>query len=105
MVIRTRSETVLRANTESLVDRSITANASSSACLGTSVLSVVAEASVLEERITGQHDEASCCGAVQLGENQVSLNDMWTWLEERYPTRHDRYRVIFSPLIGGTHET
>jgi hypothetical protein len=30
---------------------------------------------------------------------------MWTWLEERFPARHDCYKIVFSPLVGGSHET
>jgi hypothetical protein len=36
---------------------------------------------------------------------KVPLRKMWTWLEERFPARHDCYKVVFSPLIGGSHET
>lgn len=36
---------------------------------------------------------------------KVPVRRMWTWLEERFPARHDCYRVVFSPLVGGSHET
>ena len=36
---------------------------------------------------------------------KVPLRKMWTWLEERFPARHDCYKVVFSPLIGASHET
>jgi hypothetical protein len=35
----------------------------------------------------------------------VSVRKMWTWLEERFSARHDCYKVVFSPLIGASHET
>jgi hypothetical protein len=33
------------------------------------------------------------------------IRRMWSWLEERFPERFDSYKVIFSPLVGGTHFT
>ncbi len=36
---------------------------------------------------------------------KVPIRSMWTWLEERFPARHDCYKVIFSPLLGASHET
>lgn len=30
---------------------------------------------------------------------------MWRWLETRFPVRYDRYRIVFSPLINGSHST
>lgn len=36
---------------------------------------------------------------------KVPIRKMWTWLEERFPARHDCYKVVFSPLIGASHET
>jgi len=42
---------------------------------------------------------------VRLYKELVPIRKMWTWLEERFPARHDCYRVVFSPLLGGSHET
>jgi len=36
---------------------------------------------------------------------KVPIRRMWTWLEERFSARHDCYKVVFSPLIGESHET
>lgn len=30
---------------------------------------------------------------------------MWQWLEKRFPERYNSYRIIFSPLTGGFHNT
>jgi hypothetical protein len=30
---------------------------------------------------------------------------MGEWLEQRFPARSHRYRVVFSPLLGSSHET
>lgn len=35
----------------------------------------------------------------------VSVDRMWLWLETRFPNRYDRYRIVFSPLINGSHST
>jgi len=35
----------------------------------------------------------------------VPVRKMWIWLEERFAARHDCYKVVFSPLIGASHET
>jgi hypothetical protein len=35
----------------------------------------------------------------------VSVGRMWLWLETRFPDRYDRYRIVFSPLINGSHST
>jgi hypothetical protein len=42
---------------------------------------------------------------IQLYRQKVPVRKMWTWLEERFPARHDCYKVVFSPLIGASHET
>ncbi|UCG58283.1 MAG: DUF4932 domain-containing protein, partial [Phycisphaerales bacterium] len=36
---------------------------------------------------------------------EVPIRQMWQWLEERFPARYDCYRVVLSPLLGGTHNT
>ncbi|UCD50843.1 MAG: DUF4932 domain-containing protein [Phycisphaerales bacterium] len=36
---------------------------------------------------------------------EVPIRQMWQWLEERFPARFDCYRVVLSPLLGGTHNT
>ena len=35
----------------------------------------------------------------------VSIERMWLWLEGRFPERYGRYRIVFSPLINGSHST
>ena len=35
----------------------------------------------------------------------VSVDRMWLWLETHFPDRYDRYRIVFSPLINGSHST
>ncbi len=42
---------------------------------------------------------------IRLYRQKVPLRKMWTWLEERFPARHDCYKVVFSPLLGSSHET
>ena len=35
----------------------------------------------------------------------MPIRTMWNWLEARFPQRFECYRVVFSPLIGGSHST
>jgi len=35
----------------------------------------------------------------------VPLYQMWMWLEEHFPQKYDIYRIVSSPLIGGSHYT
>jgi hypothetical protein len=35
----------------------------------------------------------------------VPVKRMWGWLENQFPERYDSCKVIFSPLIGGSHST
>jgi hypothetical protein len=35
----------------------------------------------------------------------VRTDRMWFWLEGAFPARYDRYRIVFSPLIYGSHST
>ena len=44
----------------------------------------------------------------QLIERQSQLlpvQEMWNWLEGEFPYRMDSYRIVFSPLIDGSHST
>jgi hypothetical protein len=42
---------------------------------------------------------------IRLYRQKVPIRKMWIWLEKRFPARHDCYKVVFSPLIGSSHET
>jgi hypothetical protein len=33
------------------------------------------------------------------------VDEMWTWLETRFDSRYDSYRIVFSPLIYASHST
>jgi hypothetical protein len=36
----------------------------------------------------------------------MPVNEMWTWLEKEFPEiKYQSYKIVFSPLIGGTHST
>ena len=35
----------------------------------------------------------------------ADLQQMWDWLEERYPNRIQSYRILCSPMTGGFHNT
>lgn len=36
----------------------------------------------------------------------LPVRQMWAWLEKEFPkTKYQSYRVVFSPLIGGSHST
>ena len=35
----------------------------------------------------------------------LPIKNMWTWLENEFPQRMDAYKIVFSPLIGGSHST
>jgi hypothetical protein len=38
-------------------------------------------------------------------EKNLPLEKIQTWLEREFPERYDRYKIVISPLIGGTHST
>ena len=42
---------------------------------------------------------------IQRYEQKVPLRRMQTWLEARSPIRNLHYRIVFSPLLGSSHET
>lgn len=35
----------------------------------------------------------------------LNIRQMWDWLEREFPDSQDSYRILFSPLIGGSHST
>jgi len=35
----------------------------------------------------------------------LPMRQMWDWMEKEFPARHQSYRVVFSPLTGGSHST
>ncbi len=35
----------------------------------------------------------------------VPVRNMWRWLEMNFPIQHDTYKIIMSPLTGGSHNT
>ncbi len=35
----------------------------------------------------------------------LPVQDMWDWLEREFPIRVDAYKIVFSPLILGSHST
>jgi hypothetical protein len=35
----------------------------------------------------------------------MPLKNMWTWLENEFPIKQNSYKIVFSPLIGGSHST
>ena len=35
----------------------------------------------------------------------MPVKKMWSWLEKEFPQRYDAYKIIFSPLIVGSHAT
>ena len=35
----------------------------------------------------------------------MPINDMWRWLEKEFPIKIHSYKIVFSPLIGGSHST
>lgn len=43
---------------------------------------------------------------IQRQKELLPVKQMWTWLEEQFPkTKYQSYRIVFSPLIGGSHGT
>jgi hypothetical protein len=38
-------------------------------------------------------------------EATVPIREMWDWLEARFPSRYDAYRIVISPLTGASHST
>lgn len=44
--------------------------------------------------------------AIRREEALLPLKKMWAWLEDQFPgIEYQSYRVVFSPLIGGSHST
>jgi hypothetical protein len=44
--------------------------------------------------------------AIQREKELLPVRQMWSWLEKQFPkTIYDSYRIVFSPLIGGSHST
>jgi len=44
--------------------------------------------------------------AIQRQKELLPVRQMWNWLEEQFPkTKYQSYRIVFSPLIGGSHST
>lgn len=37
--------------------------------------------------------------------NLMPVIKMWEWLEKNFPSRFDAYKIVFSPLVGGSHST
>ncbi|HKX86045.1 MAG TPA: DUF4932 domain-containing protein [Flavobacterium sp.] len=35
----------------------------------------------------------------------LPIQNMWTWLEKEFPNKYNAYKVVFSPLITGSHST
>jgi hypothetical protein len=35
----------------------------------------------------------------------LPIKNMWNWLEKEFPIKQNAYKIIFSPLIGGSHST
>jgi hypothetical protein len=35
----------------------------------------------------------------------LPIDKMWNWLEDEFPQRMDSYKIVFSPLIEGSHST
>jgi hypothetical protein len=43
---------------------------------------------------------------IERAKQLMPVKKMWTWLEEEFPkTRYQSYKIVFSPLIGGSHST
>jgi hypothetical protein len=43
---------------------------------------------------------------IQRQKELLPVRQMWTWLEYQFPkTKYHSYRIVFSPLIGGSHST
>lgn len=41
----------------------------------------------------------------ELQKQLLPIQKMWVWLEKEFPERFNAYRVVFSPLIEGSHST
>ncbi|GEC78651.1 DUF4932 domain-containing protein [Flavobacterium aquatile] len=35
----------------------------------------------------------------------MPIKNMWNWLEKEFPIKQNSYKIVFSPLIGGSHST
>lgn len=42
---------------------------------------------------------------IQLEKRYMPVKTMWQWLEKEFPDKYQSYKVIFSPLINGAHNT
>ena len=53
-----------------------------------------------------KNNQAFYARQVQRQTALMPVRNMWTWLEQQFPTRkYQSYKVVFSPLIGGSHST
>ena len=42
---------------------------------------------------------------ISLEKKYMPVKEMWSWLESEFPFKFQSYKIIFSPLIGGAHNT
>jgi hypothetical protein len=42
---------------------------------------------------------------ISLEKKYMPVKEMWSWLEKEFPLKFQSYKIIFSPLIGGAHNT
>ena len=55
---------------------------------------------------TFYQEHAAYYEALELRQSQLlPLNQMWAWIEKEFPQRMQAYKVVFSPLIVGSHST
>lgn len=41
----------------------------------------------------------------ELYQSRLPVRKMWNWLEDEFPLTYDHYVIVFSPLIGASHNT
>lgn len=52
-----------------------------------------------------QENKAYYQGLIERQKELLPIKQMWDWIEKEFPQRMDSYKIMFSPLIGGSHST
>jgi hypothetical protein len=52
-----------------------------------------------------QQNSSYYTSLIKMQQELMPANKMWQWLEKNFDQRFNSYRVVFSPLINGSHST
>lgn len=52
-----------------------------------------------------QQNSSYYASQIQRQQKLLPVKSMWIWLEANFPSKYNSYRIVFSPLIAGSHST